>query len=71
MVSDINLLSNSQGSFFFLNSWTKINDVFADRYDNYLMGDFNLESGNTILANFLDSNNLTNLIKTNKFLRLS
>ena len=71
MVSDINLLSNSQGSFFFLNSWTKINDVFADMYDNYLMGDFNLESGNTILANFLDSSNLTNLIKTNKFLRLS
>ena len=35
------------------------------------MGDFNLESGNTILANFLDSSNLTNLIKTNKFLRLS
>ena len=29
------------------------------------MGDFNLESGNTILTNFLDSNNLTNLIKTN------
>ena len=56
----------SQDSVFFLNSSTKIIDVFADKYDNYLiMGDFNLESGNTILTNFLDSNNLTNLIKTN------
>ena len=56
----------SQNSVFFLNSLTKIIDVFADKYDNYLiMGDFNLESGNTILTNFLDSNNLTNLIKTN------
>ena len=25
------------------------------------MGDFNLELGNTILTNFLDSNNLANL----------
>ena len=56
----------SQDSVFFLNSLTKIIDVFADKYDNYLiMGDFNLESGNTILTNFLDSTNLTNLIKTN------
>ena len=37
-------------------------NVFADKYDNYLiMGDFNLELGNTILTNFLDSNNLANL----------
>ena len=56
----------SQDSAFFLNSLTKTIYVFADKYDNYLiMGDFNLESGNTILTNFLDSNNLTNLIKTN------
>ena len=56
----------SQDSVFFLNSLTKIIDVFADKYDNYLiLGDFNLESGNTILTNFLDSNNLRNLIKTN------
>ena len=55
-----------QDSVFFLNSLTKIIDVFADKYDNYLiLGGFNLESGNTILTNFLDSNNLTNLIKTN------
>ena len=56
----------SQDSLFFLNSLTNIIAVFANKYDNYLiMGDFNLELGNTILTNFLDSNNLTNLIKTN------
>ena len=56
----------SQDSVFFLNSLTKIIDAFADKYDNYLiMSDFNLKSGNTILTNFLDSNKLTNLIKTN------
>ena len=58
--------SPSQGSVLFLNSLTKIIDVFADKYNNCLiMSDFNLESGNTTLTNFLDSNNLTNLIKTN------
>ena len=47
----------SQDSAFFLNSLTKI-DVFAEKCDNYLiMGDFNLESGNTILANFLTVTN--------------
>ena len=43
----------SQDSAFFLNYLTKI-DVFAEKCDNYLiMGDFNLESGNTIVTNFL------------------
>ena len=43
----------AQDSVFFRGSLTKIIDVFADKYDNYLnMGDFNLESGNTILTNF-------------------
>ena len=47
----------SQDSVFFQNSLTKI-DVFADKCDNYLsMGDFNLESGNTILTNFLTVTN--------------
>ena len=56
----------SQDSLFFLNSLTNIIAVFANKYDNYLiMGDFNLELGNTILIKCLDSNNLTNLIKTN------
>ena len=66
MVSDINLSTAFANRVFFLNSLTKTIDVFGDKYYNYLiMGDFNLESGNTILTNFLDSNNLTNLIKTN------
>ena len=29
------------------------------------MGDFNMEPNNRMFKNFLDSNNLTNLIKTN------
>ena len=53
MVSDINLSSTFARQCVLLNSLTKIIDVFADKYDNYLiMGDFNLESGNTILTNF-------------------
>ena len=63
MVSDINLLTAFANSVFFLNSLTKTIDVFGDKYYNYLiMGDFNLESGSTILTNLLDSN-VTNLIK--------
>ena len=55
-----------QDSVFFLNSLTKIIDVFAVKHDNYLLlGNFDFESGNTVLTNLLDSNNLTNLIKTN------
>ena len=64
MVSDIN--SPSQNSKYFLNSLTKIIDYFANTYDNYLiMGDFNLEPSDSALMGFLNSNNLTNLIKTN------
>ena len=56
----------SQDRVFFLNSLTKIIDVFAGKYDNYFfMGDFNLESGNTIRTNLLGSDKLTTLIKTN------
>ena len=56
----------SQDRVFFLNSLTKIIDVFAGKYDNYFfMGDFNLESGDTILTNLLGSDKLTTLIKTN------
>ena len=63
MVSDINLSTAFANSVFFLNSLTKTIDVFGDKYYNYLiMGDFNLESGNTILTNLLDSN-VANLIK--------
>ena len=70
MVSDINLSTAFANSVFFLNSLTKTIDVFGDKYYNYLiMGDFNLESGNTILTNFLDSNNLTNIIETNAYFK--
>ena len=56
----------SQNSEYFLNSLTKIIDYFANTYDNYLiMGDFNLEPSDSALMGFLNSNNLTNLIKTN------
>ena len=56
----------SQDSVFFLNSLAKIINAFSDKYDNYLItGNFNLEPGNTFLTNFLDSNNMTNLMKTN------
>ena len=56
----------SQNSEYFLNSLTKIIDYFANTYDNHLiLGDFNLEPTDSALMGFLDSNNLTNLIKTN------
>ena len=56
----------SQNSEFFLNQLKKLMDSFADKYDNYLiMGDFNLEPKEASLMDFLSSNNLTNLIKSN------
>ena len=55
-----------QNSEYFLNSLTKIIDYFANSYDNHLiLGDFNLEPTDSALMGFLDSNSLTNLIKTN------
>ena len=48
-----------------LNSLTKIIEYFAKTYDNHLIfGDFNLEPTDSALMRFLDSNSLTNLIKT-------
>ena len=56
----------SQNSEYFQNSLTKIIDYFANTYDNHLiLGDFNLEPTDSALMEFLDSNSLTNLIKTN------
>ena len=56
----------SQDSRFFRHSLTEIIDHFATKYDNHLiMGDFNMEPNNRMFKSFLDSNNLTNLIKTN------
>ena len=49
-----------------MHSLTEIIDHFATEYDNHLiMGDFNMEPNNHMFKSFLDSNNLTNLIKTN------
>ena len=56
----------SQNTEYFVNSLTKIIDNFANTHDNHLiLGDFNLEPTDSALMGFLDSNNLTNLIKTN------
>ena len=56
----------SQNSEYFLNSLTKIINYFANTYDNHLiLGDYNLEPTDSALMGFLDSNSLTNLIKTN------
>ena len=55
-----------QNSEYFLDSLTKIIDYFANTYDNHLiLGGFNLEPTDSDLMGFLDSNSLTNLIKTN------
>ena len=53
----------SQNSEFFLNSLTNIIDHFTKLFDNYIIGDFNLEPSNTTLKHFMDSNGLYNLIK--------
>ena len=56
----------SQDGGFFIHSLTEIIDHFATKYDDGLiMGDFNMEPNNCMFKSFLDSNNLTNLIKTN------
>ena len=56
----------SQNREYFLNSLTKIINYFANTYENHLiLGDFNLEPTDSALMGFLDSNSLTNLIKTN------
>ena len=66
MVSNINLSSTSQNTKYFLNSLTKTNDYFANTYDNDLiLGDFNLETTDSALMGFLDSDGLKNLIKIN------
>ena len=60
----------SQDSGFCIHSLTKIINHFATKYDNDLiMGDFNMEPNNRMSISFLDSNNLTNLIKTNTYFK--
>ena len=59
---------SSQNNGFFIHSLTKIIDHFATKYDNHLIvDDFNMEPNNPMLKSFLDSDNLTNLIKNNTF----
>ena len=61
-----------QNSEYFLNSFTKIIDYFADTYDNHLIfGDFSLEPTDSALMGFLNSNSLTNLIKKTLVLKVS
>ena len=51
---------------YFLNSLTKLIDLFCNKYDNYLrVGDFNMEPTESASSNFLSSNNLPNLMKKN------
>ena len=61
------MISIYQFSKYFLNSLITIIDYFANTYDNHhlILGDFNLEQTDSALMGFLDSNSLTNLIKTN------
>ena len=66
MVSDIDLLPAVSKQWIFIHFLTEIIDHFATNYDNHLiMGGFNMEPNNRKFKRFLDSNNLTNLIKTN------
>ena len=56
----------SHNSEYFLNNLTKMIDLSADTYDNYLiMGDFSMKPSDPSLKAFLHSNNLYNLIKSN------
>ena len=56
----------SQNSEYFLNVLIKSIGYFANTYNNHLiLDDFNLEPTDYALIGFLESNNLTNLIKTN------
>ena len=56
----------SQDSGFLIHYLTEIFDHFATKYDNHLIiGDFNTEPNNRMFKRLLDSNNITNLIKTN------
>ena len=51
---------------YFLNTLTKLIDLFCSKYEHYLiMGDFNMELTESALSTFLSSNNLSNLMKMN------
>ena len=63
MTCDINLSASLTKQLFSLNSLTDIIDHFMKLFDNYIIiGDFNLETSNTNLKHYLDSNVLCNVI---------
>ena len=66
MVSDIDLLLTVPRQGIFIHSLTEVIDHLTTKYDDHLiMGDFNMKPNNSMFKSFLDSNNLTNLIKIN------
>ena len=66
MVNDIDFSPAVSRQWIFYTFCNKIINHFPTKYDNHLiMGDFNMEPNNHMFKCFLDSNNLTNLIKTN------
>ena len=55
-----------QSNNYFLNTLNDLLDFYSDIYDNKVVfGDFNLEPTNTVMINFMDSQNFINLIKNN------
>ena len=50
-------------------STNQIADILHFTDNHLIMGDFNMELNNLMVKSFLDSNNLTNLIKTTLALR--
>ena len=57
---------SSQNKQCFLEELSEIIDHFSSIYDNQIiLGDFNMESSESILKTFMQSHNLLNLIKSN------
>ena len=55
-----------QSNGYFLDTLNDLLDFYSCIYDNKVVfGDFNLEPNNPVIINFMDSQNFTNLIKTN------
>ena len=55
-----------QNSQYFLENLSSIADHYSSIYDNYIfLGDFNMEPNCLALTSFMQSFNLSNLIKTN------
>ena len=55
-----------ESSKYFLDTLNDLLDFYSGTYDNKMaFGDFNLEPTNSVMINFMDSQNFTNLIKNN------